>query len=120
MLYAGLDLSRKRLDVHVLDEEGTTVEVMAVRPDADALRTLAAHVPRYGQEVTAVIESMTGARFVVARVDILASSPKPSGTSSPRMNPSLRQAPLCCWSLDGARIGIGPPAQASQQTVLRR
>jgi len=49
MLYAGLDLSRQRLDVHVLDEEGRTVEVMAVHPDADALRTLAAHVLRHGQ-----------------------------------------------------------------------
>lgn len=33
MLYAGLDLSRQRLDVHVLDEEGRTVEVTAVHPD---------------------------------------------------------------------------------------
>ena len=64
MLYAGLDLSRQRLDVHVLDEDGRTVEVTAVRPDADALRTLAAHVLRRGQEVSAAIESMTGARFV--------------------------------------------------------
>ena len=40
MLYAGLDLSRKRLDVHVLDKEGETIEMTAVRPDADALRTL--------------------------------------------------------------------------------
>jgi transposase len=64
MLYAGLDLSRQRLDVHVLDEEGRTVEVTAVRPDADALRTLAAHVLHHGQEVSAAIESMTGARFV--------------------------------------------------------
>ena len=46
MLYAGLDLSRQRLDVHVLDEEGRTVEVTAVRPDADALRYLAARVQR--------------------------------------------------------------------------
>src|ERR1035437_10801296 len=30
----------------------------------------------------------------------LASSPKPSGTSSPRMNPSPRQAPPSPWSLD--------------------
>jgi len=36
MLYAGLDLSRQRLDVHLLDEDGRTVEVTAVRPDADA------------------------------------------------------------------------------------
>jgi hypothetical protein len=27
MLYAGLDLSRKRLDFHLLDGEGTTVDV---------------------------------------------------------------------------------------------
>ena len=64
MLYAGLDLSRQRLDVHVLDEEGRTVEVTAVRPDADALRTLVGFVGRHGQPVSATIESMNGARFV--------------------------------------------------------
>lgn len=64
MLYAGLDLSRQRLDVHVVDEAGGTVEVTAVRPDADALRTLASVIGRHDQEVTAVIESMNGARFV--------------------------------------------------------
>ena len=64
MLYAGLDLSRQRLDVHVLDEEGRTVDVLAVHPDADALRTLASRVLRHGQEVSAAIESMTGSRFV--------------------------------------------------------
>ena len=64
MLYAGLDLSRQRLDVHVLDEEGRTVDVLAVHPDADALRTLASRFLRHGQEVSAAIESMTGARFV--------------------------------------------------------
>ena len=64
MLYAGLDLSRQRLDVHVLDEDGRRVDVTAVRPDADALRTLADRVLRHGQEVSAAIESMTGSRFV--------------------------------------------------------
>lgn len=64
MLYAGLDLSRQRLDVHVLDEAGRTVEVTAVRPDADALRTLVAAINRHGEDVTATIESMNGARFV--------------------------------------------------------
>ena len=33
MLYAGLDLSRKRLDFHLLDADGPTVEVGAA-PDA--------------------------------------------------------------------------------------
>lgn len=64
MLYAGMDLSRQRLDVHLLDEAGRTVEVTAVRPDADALRTLASVIGRHGQSVTGVIESMNGARFV--------------------------------------------------------
>src|SRR6266545_5221058 len=64
MLYVGLDLSRRRLDVHVLDENGRTVEVTAVSPDAAGLRTLAAHVLRLGADVSAAIESMTGARFV--------------------------------------------------------
>ena len=64
MLYAGMDLSRQRLDVHLLDEDGQTVEVTAVRPDGDALRTLASVIARHGQPVTGVIESMNGARFV--------------------------------------------------------
>jgi transposase len=64
MLYAGLDLSRQRLDVHVLDEEGRTVELLAVGPDAAALRMLAERIARYGQPVEAAIESMNGARFV--------------------------------------------------------
>lgn len=61
MLYVGLDLSRRKLDVHVLDERGEMVERLAVHPDADALRTLA---DRFGEPVTAAIESMNGARFV--------------------------------------------------------
>ena len=40
MLYAGLDLSRQRLDVHVMDEDGAAIEVTAVHPDTDALRML--------------------------------------------------------------------------------
>lgn len=70
MLYAGLDLSRQRLDVHVLDEEGRTVVVTAVRPDADALRGLAARMDRHGQPVSAAIESMNGARFVHDQLEL--------------------------------------------------
>ena len=70
MLYAGLDLSRQRLDVHVLDEAGQTVEVSAVRPDADALRTLANRILCHGGEVSAVIESMTGSRFVHDQLEL--------------------------------------------------
>lgn len=70
MLYAGLDLSRQRLDVHVLDEGGRTVEVTAVHPDADALRTLVLVIGRHGQDVTAAIESMNGARFVHDQLEL--------------------------------------------------
>jgi transposase len=65
MLYAGLDLSRRRLDVCVLDEEGGRLLEIGVGPDADALRTLTARVAHLRpQPVSAAIESMTGARFV--------------------------------------------------------
>jgi len=70
MLYAGLDLSRQRLDVHLMDEAGLTLEVTAVRPVADALRDLVIHVGRHGQPVEAVIESMNGARFVHDQLEL--------------------------------------------------
>ena len=69
MLYAGSALSRRRLDVHVMDEDGSTVEVTAVHPDADALRTLTSVVSRHRQPVTAVVESMNGARLVHDRLE---------------------------------------------------
>jgi transposase len=70
MLYAGLDLSRQRLDVHVLDEEGRTVEVTAATPETFGLRELVARISRHGQEVSAVIESMNGARFVHDQLEL--------------------------------------------------
>jgi hypothetical protein len=66
MLYAGLDLSRQRLDVHVLDEEGRTVEVTAATPDVFGLRELVARIARHGEEVSATIESMNGAHRAVS------------------------------------------------------
>jgi hypothetical protein len=64
MLYAGLDLSRKRLDFHLLDEAGGSLEVGAAPPDADGLRGLARRLARFGEPVVAAIESTNGARFV--------------------------------------------------------
>src|SRR5437016_4580457 len=64
MLYAGLDLSRKRLDFRLLDQAGETVEIGAAPPDADGLRGLAARIDRFAEPVRAAIESMNGARFV--------------------------------------------------------
>jgi hypothetical protein len=70
MLHAGLDLSRKRLDFHLLDERGETVEVGAAPPDADGLRGLASRLRRHRQQLRAAIESMTGARFVHDQLEL--------------------------------------------------
>jgi transposase len=64
MLYAGLDLSRKRLDFHLLDRDGATVEVGSAPPDADGLCRLSRRLERHHAPIRAAIESMNGARFV--------------------------------------------------------
>jgi transposase len=65
MLHAGLDLSRKKLDICLLAESGEHLDQLAAPPDADALRTLARRIEEvYREPVCAVIESMTGARLV--------------------------------------------------------
>ena len=70
MFYAGLDLSRKRVDVCVVDRDGAAVAETAVAPDADGLAGLAARLAPLGR-VQAAIESMTGARFVHDRLEQL-------------------------------------------------
>ena len=70
MLYAGLDLSRHRLDVHLMDEAGEPVQVTSAPPDRDGLRGLARQTARLGQPVVAAIESMNGARFVHDQLEL--------------------------------------------------
>jgi transposase len=70
MLYAGLDLSRKRLDFHLLDGDGVTVDVGAAPPDADGLRGLTERLDRHDAPIRAAIESMNGARFVHDRLEL--------------------------------------------------
>ena len=64
MLHAGLDLSRRKIDVCLLSAGGEIVEEFASPPDADGLRGLVRRVGSHGVAVRGVIESMTGARFV--------------------------------------------------------
>ncbi len=65
MLHAGLDLSRKKLDVCLFSEQGEHLDQLVSPPDGEALRTLARRIEETHREpVCAVIESMTGARFV--------------------------------------------------------
>jgi transposase len=65
MLHAGLDLSRKKVDVCLLSETGEHLDQLAAPPDADSLRRLARRIEEIHHEpVCGVIESMTGARIV--------------------------------------------------------
>jgi transposase len=65
MLHAGLDLSRRKLDVCLLSEQGEHLDQLAVPPDVESLRTLARRIDEvHGEPVCAVVESMTGARLV--------------------------------------------------------
>ena len=61
MLHAGLDLSRRRLDVCLLSERGELVEQLVTPPDADGLRGLVRRVAPFGAPVRGVVESMNGA-----------------------------------------------------------
>jgi transposase len=68
VLYVGLDLSRNRLDWLALDQEGELAASGAVAPDRDALAKLG---QRLGDApALAVIESMSGARFVHDQLEL--------------------------------------------------
>src|SRR5256886_14409715 len=110
MLYAGLDLSRKRLDFHLLDADGGTVEVGAAPPDADGLGGLTERIDRHGAPIRAAIESMNGARFVHDRLQLAGRQGGIAGAQKGK-----RPAPLVLqnarddtWGIAGtARPGVG-------------
>ena len=64
MLHVGLDLSRKRIDVCLISDQGELIDRLAATPDRDGLYGLARRVAVYGEPVRGVVESMNGARFV--------------------------------------------------------
>ena len=57
MVHVGLDLSRTRLDVHVMDEAGTALAVTTAVPDSGGLAALASRISGFGGPVYAAIES---------------------------------------------------------------
>jgi hypothetical protein len=59
MLHAGLDLSRRKVDVCLLSQTGEIVEEWAGPPDADGLRALVRRAGAHALPVRGVIESMT-------------------------------------------------------------
>ena len=64
MLHVGLDLSRKRIDVCLISDQGELIDRFTATPDRDGLYGLARRVAVYGEPVRGVVESMNGARFV--------------------------------------------------------
>jgi transposase len=65
MLHAGLDLSRRKLDICLLSDDGEHLDQLIVPPDPDSLKALAKRIEETHREpVCAVVESMTGARIV--------------------------------------------------------
>jgi transposase len=109
MLYVGLDLSRKRLDWQALDREGERVGIGAVPPDRDGLVKLGR---RLGDTpVLAVIESMSGARFVHDQLELagwdvrIADAVKARGLAPL----ACKTDKIDCWVLgELARLGLVP------------
>jgi transposase len=103
MLHAGLDLSRRKIDVCLISDD-EVIDEWASPPDADGLRGLAARAAMWGSVVRGVIESMSGARFVHDRLEehgwdvLIADATKVKGL-----------APLACKT-DQSTAGMGPTA----------
>ena len=71
MVHVGLDLSRTRLDVHVMDESGAPLAVTTALPEAGGLAALVSRIDaEFGGPVYAAIESMNGARFVHDQLEL--------------------------------------------------
>ena len=70
MLHVGLDLSRKRVDVCLISDQGELIDQFAAPADRDGLYGLTRRVAVYDQPVRGVVESMNGARFVHDRLEL--------------------------------------------------
>jgi len=109
MLYVGLDLSRKRLDWQALDRDGERVSIGAVPPDRDGLAGLA---QRLGDTpVLAVIESMSGARFVHDQLELAGWEVKVANAARARGLAPLacKTDRIDCWVLaELARLDLVP------------
>ena len=90
MVHVGLDLSRTRLDVHVMDEAGAPLAITTAAPDRGGLAVLASRIDGFGGPVYAAIESMNGARFVHDQLELagwqveIADAQKVKGLARPR------------------------------------
>jgi hypothetical protein len=123
MLHAGLDLSRRRLDVCLVDDAGELVAQLAAAPDADGLRHLARRVA--ATRVRAVIESMNGARFVHDTLEelgwevLIADAQKVNGASAVGVQDRQDRRARAGGAL-AARLGAGDLAARSDDPPRAR
>ena len=114
MLYVGLDLSRKRVDFDSLLEGGERYRRGEVPADLDGLRGLVRRLGDAGEPVLAVIESMSGARFVHDELELagwdvrIADAYKAKGL-----------APLACKT-DKSAWAAAPPRSDEMLGLTRR
>jgi transposase len=109
MLYVGLDLSRKRLDWQALDREGERVGIGAVPPDRDGLAKLGRQLG--DAPVLAVIESMSGARFVHDQLELAGWDVRIADAAKARGLAPLacKTDTIDCWVLgELARLALVP------------
>jgi transposase len=118
MLYVGLDLSRKRLDWLALDRGGGRVAIGAVPPDRDGLAGL---TQRLGDApVLAVIESMSGARFVHDQLELDGWDVRVANAAKARGLAPLacKTDRIDCWVLaELARLDLVPEIWLPDATV---
>jgi len=100
MLHVGMDLSRHRLDVRVLEDGGATVAELVVAPTEPELRQLAARF-KPGGPVRGVIESMNGARFVHDTLELAGWEVEIADARRSRVSLRWRARPIAsmpgCW-----------------------
>jgi transposase len=119
MLYVGLDLSRKRLDWQALAADGQRIAVGAVPPDPDGLRRLVRALDE-GEPVQAVIESMSGARFVHDQLELAGWDVRVANAERARGLAPLacKTDRIDCWVLaELARLELVPELWLPSQTV---
>jgi hypothetical protein len=112
MLHAGLDLSRRKLDVCLLSESGEHVDQLAAPPDADALRALARRIDEvYREPVCAVSKDpareaaeRAAAERAEAAYQRLVADWKASGTGGSRAGAGASQG----RASEAARQGSAP------------
>jgi hypothetical protein len=102
MLHAGLDLSRRKIDVCLLSAGGEVVEEFASPPDGDGLGGLARRVGSHGLAVRGVIES-NGAAAAPATERALATGPGLWDESAPDSGTETRPPRRSTLALDERR-----------------